>query len=867
MSVMFKAASVLVLAGICANAYGQSCGGQWLPGYGVPGVNGTVKASTLWDPDGPGPAPEVLVIGGSFTMVDKTPANNLAMWDGNHWSEIGGGTNGSVNVLATFQGKLYASGAFTQAGGNPSDVLAAWDGTTWTGTGIEPTSVNALLVYQNALVVAGNLKINGAGATIAKWNGTAWSFLGVNSSIGSAIYALAEYQGKLIAGGSFSSAGGNAAGGVASWDGAWTALGSGVPTTKYVKSLLVYGQYLFAGGNFTTIGGVTSPYLARWTGAQWEQSGAPYTTLFSTSEVNTLAQFDGKLVAGGNTFPERTYSWDGTNWSQFGRKIYQSVYCLQPYGDLLFAGFDGISASPLGRGLTVYRDGDWRPTAEGFSGAFQSAAPFGGELVLGGGLSLVPGSDAVNVASWNGAAWKSMKGETIDPVTSVRVQNEILYVGTTNVNQYSTFNYVGQWNGSNWVPLAQQLNLNGFDNNATTLGEYDGKLLALGGFVSAGPTTLGHIGLWDGAQWQPIGTGPNGVGDSAAVYQNELVVAGSQIVAPPGPVTTRVLKFDGSAWRVLIPNLQSSAQERLLLLNFGNKLVVAGSGLKVGSFAYGAIGAWNGTSFSSLDGTAQSAMNGTVRSLNEYHGTLVAAGSFAQAGPVPAANIARWNGTAWTPMGSGLNGSVSAATVWNDELIASGLFTTASGQPSAYFARWTDNPTPWVAVSPESRPVNKGLTLTLSAAAASGYANVSYQWKRNGADISNGAGGASAGGGTVSGASGVLASPSDGSSVTMTIAGVQASDAGDYTIEFDNTCNAATSTIAAVTVNTCLGDLNADGFVNDADFEIFVQAYNILLCEEAAMPIGCLSDLNGDGVVDDADFQIFVPAYDALVCE
>lgn len=855
-------------AGVCAVAHGQTCEGQWLPGYGAPGVHGTVRATTLWDPDGPGPLPEMLVIGGSFTMVDKTPARNLAMWDGNQWSEIGGGTNGSVNVLATFQGKLYASGLFTQAGGNPSDVLAAWDGTTWSGTGIEPTSVNAMLVYQNELVVAGNLKISGAGATIGKWNGTAWSFLGANSAIGSAVYALAEYQGKLIAGGSFRSAGGNPAGGVAAWDGAWTAIGSGVTVGESVKALLVDGSNLIAAGKFTTIGGVSSLSVGKWNGTQWEAFAPPFLSLLGNPEVNAIAKFDGKLVVAGNTSPERAYAWNGTTWSVFGRKIYQAVYCLQPYGDGLYAGFDGISASPIGRGLTVYRDGDWRATSDGFSGAFLSGAPFGGELVLGGGFSKVPGSDAIQIARWNGATWKGMKGETLEAVTSIRVQNGILYVGesTSSFNPAPTFNYVGQWNGSNWVPLAQQLDLNGFSNNATSLGEYEGKLLALGGFVSAGPTMLRYVGVWNGAQWEAIGAGLSGVGDSAAVYQNELVVAGSQIVAPPGQ-SSRVLKFDGSTWKVLIPNLQSSGPERISLLKFGNKLVVAGSGLTVGSFAYGAIGAWNGTSFSSLDGTAQSAINGTVRSLNEYHGTLVASGSFAQAGPVAAANIARWNGTVWAPLGGGLNGLVSAARVWNDELITSGVFTTAGGQASAYFARWTDTPTAWVAVSPESKPANEGLTLTLSAAAASGYADVTYKWQRNGADVVDGAGGASPGGGIVSGASGALASPSTGASVLLTISGIQASDAGAYTIVFSNGCNDATSAAAAVSVNTCPGDLNADGVIDDADFTIFVGAYNVLVCEDPSMAVGCPADLNGDGLVEDLDFQVFIVGYDALVCE
>ncbi|MBX3380030.1 MAG: hypothetical protein KF805_08030 [Phycisphaeraceae bacterium] len=52
----------------------------------------------------------------------------------------------------------------------------------------------------------------------------------------------------------------------------------------------------------------------------------------------------------------------------------------------------------------------------------------------------------------------------------------------------------------------------------------------------------------------------------------------------------------------------------------------------------------------------------------------------------------------------------------------------------------------------------------------------------------------------------------------------------------------------------------------DADFVIFVAAYNILDCSGPSMPPGCPADLNGDGVVDDGDFIVFVPAYNELVC-
>ena len=64
----------------------------------------------------------------------------------------------------------------------------------------------------------------------------------------------------------------------------------------------------------------------------------------------------------------------------------------------------------------------------------------------------------------------------------------------------------------------------------------------------------------------------------------------------------------------------------------------------------------------------------------------------------------------------------------------------------------------------------------------------------------------------------------------------------------------------------CPADLNNDGFVDDADFSIFVVAYDLLDCADPAMPPSCPADLNADALVDDADFQIFVVAYDAVLC-
>ncbi|MBS0189791.1 MAG: hypothetical protein U0573_13575 [Phycisphaerales bacterium] len=64
----------------------------------------------------------------------------------------------------------------------------------------------------------------------------------------------------------------------------------------------------------------------------------------------------------------------------------------------------------------------------------------------------------------------------------------------------------------------------------------------------------------------------------------------------------------------------------------------------------------------------------------------------------------------------------------------------------------------------------------------------------------------------------------------------------------------------------CPCDLNHDGQVDDADFSIFVVAYNMLDCADPSMPANCPSDFNHDGAVDDADFIPFVAAYNELLC-
>src|SRR5262245_24424056 len=96
--IVLPPALLSAIACVGAGALPAQCANQWLPGSGLPGPNGPVTALTRWDPDGPGPAPEQLVLGGSFLLAGTVAASHIAAWDpaADTWSALGSGLNGAV---------------------------------------------------------------------------------------------------------------------------------------------------------------------------------------------------------------------------------------------------------------------------------------------------------------------------------------------------------------------------------------------------------------------------------------------------------------------------------------------------------------------------------------------------------------------------------------------------------------------------------------------------------------------------------------------------------------------------------------------------------------------------------------------------
>lgn len=326
----------------------QICGPQWLENQ--PGFDGTVWTMTTWDPDGDGPLPRLLVVGGSFSHVGGVPAQRIAAFDGTSWSALGTGLNDLPLALTVFEGDLVAAGRFTTAGDTPVSNIARWDGTQWRplGSGL-PSLVYALAVYQGDLYAGGSFVHLQNTQGVGRWDGSDWVPVGGGTGVyncpvnwcGSAVYALTVYHDELIVGGGFTKAGSIPANNLARWNGTqWHSLGGGVD--NQVTALTVHNDLLIAGGHFQRVGSgyAEARRIASWNGAFWSPLGTGM-----NNPVYALAAGNGRLFAGGwfttagGTPANNVAMWDGGAWSALAGGVDSTVQDLTLFeGDVVAAG-------------------------------------------------------------------------------------------------------------------------------------------------------------------------------------------------------------------------------------------------------------------------------------------------------------------------------------------------------------------------------------------------------------------------------------------------------------------------------------------------------------------------------------------------
>ena len=279
------------------------------------GIGGTFNGST--------PAVRALnvlnsqvFVGGAFANADGNTVNNIAIWDGFSWSPLGYGVDATVGAIANNGFTVYVGGSFLNANNSPGtgytvNHIASWDPSSgWypLGPGLG-SNVNAICVANGRVYAGGAFTSTTGGATtlnrIGYWDGFAWGSLGTGTANGvnNTVNAILADGTDIYVGGTFTTAGGVTARGIAKWNGSsWSALGQGFFSsgTVTISSLAKIGSYIYAGGGFTNAGGsVVTRALARWDGAQWQSLGSGVGNDQTSPRVSALAAWNNDLFAGG----------------------------------------------------------------------------------------------------------------------------------------------------------------------------------------------------------------------------------------------------------------------------------------------------------------------------------------------------------------------------------------------------------------------------------------------------------------------------------------------------------------------------------------------------------------------------------------
>lgn len=770
----------------------------------------SVNAMTVFD-DGNGPA---LYVGGSFPAAGGVEVNNIAKWDGDTWSSVGGGVSSvqgfssQISAMAVFDDgsgpALYVGGLFNTAGSVEAFSIAKWNGQEWStvGDGVNNTVVT-LKVFDDGsgsgpALYAGGLFTTAGGVDvnrIAKWDGQQWSPVGdgMNSTVLTLMIFDDGSGPALIAGGTFTAAGGVEANRIAKWDGQeWSPVGGGLDDT--VWDLVVFddgrGPALYAGGSFTTAGSTESSKIAKWDGQAWSSVGGGV-----DATVRNLTVFDdgsgpvlyvgGWFSAAGEVSANRIAKWDGSRWSSLGSGVNNPVLALGvfDYGngqDLYVGGLFTTAGGETVNRIAKWDSQEWTPLGgNGLSSTVRALTVFddgsGPALYAGGSFTSVGGIDVNRIAKWDGNEWSSLGSGIIGFVYALAVFDDgsgsALYAGGNfSIAGGVGVNSIAKWDGNEWSPLGGEISISlvrafaVFDDGSGPALYAAGLISSVGGMQSSG------IAKWNGEEWSPLGSGVGGLINALTIFDDgsgAALYAGGQFAAAGGMSANHIAKWDGGSWSAL------------------------GSGMAGGSFPTG-VYALTVFDDGSGDGPA-----------------LYAGGRFTTAGGVDASRIAKWDGSSWLALGTGMNSQVNALTVFDDgsgggpALYAGGDFTAAGAVAANRIAKWDGSE--WSALG-------------------SGINGESYEVR------------------TLKG----VEADSGGSPALYVGGDFTISPAGDSYLAKWQGCPVDTEP-------TIPGDLNDDGIVNVFDLLILLENWGV--CANAT---DCPADLNDDGVVNVLDLLILL---------
>jgi hypothetical protein len=487
-------AGELLIAGLFSEINGVVCNS-------FAGWNGSSMRAFQGGVDSPGGASpgvfsvtihEGIVIGGDFISAGGVTVNRLAFWPpgGSAWQPLGSGANGRVIDTTSYRNELIAVGGFSTAGGGTANRIAHWNGSTWAPFGGGSASnVRAMTTFAGRLVAGGTFQQPtfslGTASNIAGWSGGSLSPFGTGTNGTVSALESFKYPGfngsnELIAGGSFTTAGGVAASRIARWrenpvsafpPPAWEAMGAGFDFNVYAIERM--GGVTYAGGNFSSSSGTALPKIARWNESTdvWEYiGGMPNGAVYALKEYNGYLYAGGTFTSAGGVPTGGLARFNGTTWSHVGGTFNGSVFALEVYnGSLIIGGqFTGLAGSPnIARwdGANYFNLGSGGTNLSGV----RSLKTNGSALYAGGYFTTAGGVTCNNIAWWDGTSWHDASGGANNGVVALgALFSEVhaggdfthVQVGTTPSPRWARYTQTGvPWFSLSPSPFLQNVNL------------------------------------------------------------------------------------------------------------------------------------------------------------------------------------------------------------------------------------------------------------------------------------------------------------------------------------------------------------------------------------------------------------------------
>ncbi|HWM23237.1 MAG TPA: delta-60 repeat domain-containing protein [Chthoniobacterales bacterium] len=728
-ALLLFAVTALLAAGV-APAPGQSA----LDGFD-PSANEGVRVVVV-QPDGK------ILLGGDFTALSPhdgstVTRNHIARLnpDGTLDTAFDPNANGVVFAIAVQpDGKILASGQFTNIGGQPRNHIARLDPTTGLADSFDPNSMGT--IYAVAVQTDGKIVVSGAFrgiggqariniARLDATTGLADSFDPAPAPAG-IIYGLAvQPDGKILAGGSFTTIGGATRNHIARLDPTTGLADSFDPNANdMVMAITVQPDgKILVGGFFdgaNSIGGETRNHMARLDATSGLADS--FDPNPDSAPRSIVVQADGKILAGGSfdtiggqarSNIARLDPTTGLADSFDPGANKQVVWCIavQADGKILAGGtFTNIAGQTRNRIARLETDG--RPDRTLDAGIFgvggyvlATAVQADGKILVGGFFSTVLGVARGNIARLNAdgsldPAFNPGANATVNAI-AVQVDGKVLAGGAFTGIGGKGRNRIARLDAVTGLADSFNPNVSGGGNTAvySIAVQADGSILVAGDFTNVGGETRNHVARLDAATGLVDSFDPNANDEvvTIAVQADGKILAGGFFngensiggearnnIARLDPMTGLADSFDPDADRGVLS----------IAVQPDGKILAGGQFDTIGGqtrYRIARLDAATGAADSFDPGTQTGAV---ISIMVQADGKILAGGRFTSLGGETRNNIARLDATTGLAdsFDPNANNDVYAITLSADgKVLAGGAFTSIGGETRTLFGRLSND--------------------------------------------------------------------------------------------------------------------------------------------------------------------------------